>query len=161
MKYIKKYERKTAYKYLSEENAEKIEKVIIDFIENEKILDKINNLVWGDYKINHFNYLDIFDSLLTPSNLYSHGNIYYVIDTYLRDNELHVSAPESRNTAFEIINKLYKEYKVKKLLDDRLIEILNRKPEKYKKIYDIYKGDFSKEVKKECKWMLDMNKYNL
>jgi len=105
-------------------------------------------------------YYDIFNYFIT-SDLYDQKNIYYVVDLYLRDNNIHATAPESRNSMGVILYKIYKEYKIEDQLDNRLIEIFNRKPDKYKKFYDAYGEYFSDNVKKSCEWMLDMKKYNL
>ena len=61
--------------------------------------------------------------------------------------------------------KLYKEYsnkyKLKQIFDKKLIQLLEKDPEKYKKRYDEFSLDMPYIVVKKCQWMLNTKKYNL
>jgi hypothetical protein len=169
MKYLKTFEmdssskRKPAYKYLSNENAEKIEDVVRKFLSEKDIPEIISNLKFDDFIMTNFEYFEIFIYKIcsNKTGTYSYGSIYYVIDTYMTDNCIISTSPESRNTLFNILKKLYKELNIKSQLDRRLIEILEKKPERYKIRFDNYEDELPKTVKTACKWMLDYRKYNL
>jgi len=169
MKYLKTFEmysfskKKPAYKHLSEENAEKIEEVVRKFLSEKDIPETINNLKFDDFNLYHFDYVEIFIYRIcsNKTGTYSYGNIYYVIDTYIINNYIYASKPEIRNTLSDVLKKLYKELNIKSQLDRRLIEILEKKPERYKIRFDNYEDELPKTVKTACKWMLDYRKYNL
>ena len=166
MKYLKTFEmdssmrRKPAYKFLSTENAEKIEVVIRAFIEEQNITDRISRLKLEDYIAHSFDYKEIFQSFVSGKG-YSFGNIYYVIDTFCDDEGMIVKKPELRNSMEKLINKIFKELKIKNLLDKKLIKIFESKPLKYSSRFDIYEEELSDVVKKECKYILDAEKYNM
>jgi len=164
MKYLKTFEvRKPAYKHLSEENAEIIEMVVRKFLSEKDIPEIINDLHFNYFVSYHFDYFDIFCYKMCSNRegTYHYGNVYYVIDTYMIDNHISATTPEVRNTLHNILKKLYKELNIKSQLDKKLIEILEKHPDKYKARYEAHGDEFSKVVKDACKWMLDAEKYNL
>ena len=173
MKHLKTFEgrkplpltRKADYKFLSEEDAEKIEKIARDFIEKQDIPKRISELKLTIFVSVEFDYYEVFLYLLTSrdQHLYGPDNIYYVIDTYRTSkyDMTDVSTSAVRNTLSKVLKKLYLEFNIKALLDKKLIEILEKNPDKYKDRFDIYEDELSKSVKDTCKWMLDYRKYNL
>ena len=176
MKYLKTFEK---YAYLTKEDSDKVEVIMRKFIDELNILDKIINLNFKDYVNKGFDYFEIFDGFLSsPSGnriadyMYTYDekekNIYYVVDSYLRDNPNTLenkSTPALRNSMSQIIIKLYKEYskqyKLKQAFDKTLIKLLEKNPEKYKKIYDEYSLYMPYIVIKKCQWMLNYKKYNI
>ena len=167
MKYIKTFEgRKPAYKFLSNENAEKIEEVVREFVKKLNVSEKIDKLKFSNFTDN-LDYLETFEHILANgengfgNGLYSSGNIYYVLDTFCLDNNMMDSKPELRNSLHDIISKLFIEYDIKNKLDIKLIEILEKKPYKYKRIFYYYEDKLSDNVKKSCQWMLNAENYNI
>ena len=163
MKYLKTFER---YDYLTKDDSDKIELIIRKFIDELNILDKISKLKFIDYVEKKFDYFELFDNFLT-GNIYGE-NIYYVVDSYLRNNSNTLEnklTPALRNTMGQLTLKLYKEYsnkyKLKQIFDKKLIQLLEKDPEKYKKRYDEFSLDMPYIVVKKCQWMLNTKKYNL
>ena len=116
--------------------------------------------------LNNGNKVICLDNFLT-GNIYGE-NIYYVVDSYLRNNSNTLEnklTPALRNTMGQLTLKLYKEYsnkyKLKQIFDKKLIQLLEKDPEKYKKRYDEFSLDMPYIVVKKCQWMLNTKKYNL
>lgn len=163
MKYLKTFENRTKkYKYLNSKDTENIKDVIDTFIVNKNLPEIIENITLNDFQDEDFLYKDIFETLLIDK-IYNKNNIYYVVDTFCRENNIN-NIPAIRNSVSNIIDDLYKN-KYKKILtpifDKKLIELLKNNPEEYEEIFEIYEDNLSDVVKSECEWMLKYKNYNL
>jgi hypothetical protein len=162
MKFIKNFESRYNRKfvYLNKEDNEKIKNFIINFIDNINVDSNIDDLTYEKFYDVDFNYDDIFEYMLT-TNFYKNGNIYYNLDTYCKMNNIDGSVPKIRNSAFEIISDIKKKLKLDDKLDKKLISILEQKPQKYKKRFNLIEDQLTNKVKDACNWMLDYRKYNI
>jgi len=162
MKHIKTFKVSSRqYKYLNKKDSIKIDIVARKFIENQNIPGKIEKLKLQDFLDNCLDYEDIFESLIVGNLPFGNDNIYYVIDKFCIDTNILSSAPERRNTLSDIITKLYEEYKIESQLDNKLIEIFEKNPPKYKKCFGLYEKYITYVVKDACQWILEGEKYNL
>jgi hypothetical protein len=161
MKYIKTFEAK--YQYLNDEDTNKLDLFIGDYIEKQNLPDKINTLKFDYFEENIFNYNDIFDDLICISHYGpDSNNIYYESDIFCDENNISTSSPRNRNTLSNLIDKYFKKYI--KYFDKRVIELMRirlRPLKKYKEIYEEYGEYFSTKVKKTFQYILDTEKYNI
>lgn len=159
MKHIKQYEQN--YKYLNQEDTEKVKTFVEKFYVDSDFMSEIKNLKWVDFVKDDFNSKDIFEKI-TSSKYYTNGNLYYDVDNYCRDKGI-TGVVSLRNSLFDIHKEIYNKYQpdFENSLDDRLIKILEKNPKKYKKRFNIYDDKFSDKVKDACQWMLDYRTYNL
>lgn len=169
MKYLKNFEnRRIRFEYLDKVDTILVENFIRGFIGNLPIIKNVDKLKFVDFINNDFEYFRIFESNFLL-NYYNYiYNIYYEIDRFLKDKDSfwnkNYKAPALKNTIHNIIKKIYKEYVAngyKDKLDKKLIKILEKNPEKYEKIFEIYGKYFNKSVKDGCEWMLKFKTYNL
>lgn len=167
MKYLKsfegRYSRETKYQYLNLQDTARIRKFIETFINDKNLPNIIEKLNLEDFFDQNFVYKDLFDELLSKS-YYNKGNMYYEVDLFCKDNNIHESAVKIRNSMFNIIEELYtKKYKdlLTPLFDNRIIEIIKINPQNYKEIYDDYEEDLSDKVKDGCEHILGVEKYNV
>jgi len=171
MKYLKsfedsfsKYSRDNTYKYLNSEETTKIKDVIEKFIESKNLPDMIENLTNDDFQsyLGNFFYKDIYQNLLIGS-VYDEYNIYYVVDLYCKENNIH-GVPSIRNSMQDIINSVYiKKYEklLTPLFDKKIIELIQENPNIYEELLELYEDELSDVVKKECEHIKVHGKYNL
>jgi hypothetical protein len=164
MKFIKKfedrYERKSKYKYLGEEDSKELKIFITNFIKNIDIDGNINKLTYSDFYDADFDYKSIFEDMLT-SKKYDSNNIFYQIDTQFKSKGTSITAPQIRNSAFNIIDSKMKALNLDNKMEKKLIKLLEKEPTKYKNRL-ISMGDLVTDtVKDACRWMLDYRKYNI
>lgn len=173
MKYLKTFEdrldRNRNLKFLSREDEIKLKVFVLEYIEDLKILNKIKKLKLSDYEDYNFDYDEIFDYLINCRGTYNPdsfkktgGNLYYHVDKFNLDNKFNWSNFELRNSLFNILEKIYKEYDkngLKNALDDRLIKLFEKNPEYYRDEVD--REELSLNVQKACEYMIAGDKYNI
>jgi hypothetical protein len=143
------------YEYLNDED-----EIYLNHIIEKFILKRISNI---DNIINIYFYIDNdFDNFQVWENIIAYdkyeNNIYGFVD-----KNFNKRTPNVRNSLQKLIKKYYKQYNINKLLDDKLINIINTEPKKYSYLIidSIWKDDISKYVHKSLEWIKNMNKYNL
>jgi ABC-type sulfate transport system substrate-binding protein len=169
MKYLKTFEgrnynRTTNYKYLNEDDTIKVKEFTKKYIDSLNIFDKIGKLKFNDFEVNGFDYFLIFETFFSQSSYKSDNNIYRSIDIFCDKNNISSAGPALRNSIFNIIREIYKEYNkigLKDKLDKRLIYLLEKNPTKYEEIFLSYEDELNNSVKKACEWMLNIEKFNL
>lgn len=161
MKYLQTFEeRNVNYQYMKNVDDEtKMKSLVEDFIKDKKIIENIDKLNFRFFNQYAFKYDEIWEELFVyyPDLSLRPVNIYQFIDTF----DFKGTTPEKRNSLFEIQHELFGKYDIEDKLNKKLIEILEEKPKKYKKIFDFNGDEFNDVVKDACKWMLDYRKYNL
>jgi hypothetical protein len=166
MKYLKtfedRFERNIVYEYVSEENRVKIENFVRGFMNKDEFFKKVNRVNKNHFENDSYDYKDLFYTILA-ANKYSHTNIYWEVDRFCRDNDIHENTPAIKNTLSNILSDIYKEYysEYKQKLDDKLVAILEKDPIGYKNTYRFLEDKLNSDVKKRCEWMLITDKYNL
>ena len=167
MKHLKTFENtlkaSSTSENLNRKDSIKVNIVAKEFIERKNIPAKIEKLKLQDFLDNCFDYRDIFETFIWSGKvagalgLYDPESIYYVIDNFCEKENILISQYIIDN----IVNKLYKEYKIASQLDNKLIKIFEKNPTKYKKCFRGYKLYISNVVKNACEWMIAGEKYNL
>ena len=152
---------KRGYKYLNDKYTFEIYNFMKEFVSKHDIINKIkeHNFNFEDFIEYNFIYEDIFESFLT-NGIYKPGNIYYDIDIKFKYN-IKSDTFSLRNTIFALIKKIHKELKISKIIEDKLYEVIIKKPKKYKSRFEIYGEYFSKTLIKRCEFILNSEKYNL
>jgi hypothetical protein len=155
---------KQEYKYLDKDQSNIIEKFIREYItdKKDKILNNIKSLTLVKLYDVDFNYYQIFDKFIVGGFYINNDNIFYAVDGYCKDNDLHYSAPPLRNTMSLLFKSVYiefcKEYKFKSLLDKKVIDLIQqnfyKSPSGFKDFYDSYDTKFSNKVYKYSKLMV-------
>jgi hypothetical protein len=176
MKYLKTFEsgeldRFIKSKYLSKEDSSKLEGFVRKYISNLDIFNKIKKLKLIDFEEYDFNFDAIYDKLINAIVDYNpntfkktDGNLYYHVDKFVLNNISNYNSLKIRNTLFIILDKIYTENVkngIKTKLEDKLIKLFEKNPEKYRELssYDI--ENLPLNVQTACEWILSIEKYNL
>lgn len=158
MKYLKTFEK---YAELDQENYDKVDSLIRDFMKDKKIIDNIDELEFRNFHdAESFEYIAVWENLFNKR-----ANLYSFIESF-RDGRSTYCNIEGRppalyNSMTDILGQLYIEYNIKDKLDKKLIEILEKKPPRYQRLFYTYGDDWNDDVKNACEWMLTINKYNI
>ena len=157
MKYIKTYESK--YRYLNDADTNKLALFVDDYIKKQNLPEKISKLKFDYFEDKSFNYIDIFEELISSGKYGDSNNIYYKSDEFCEKNNISTSV-ENRNSLSKLIfNKYFKKYI--KYFDNRVIELIKRRVKRYEEIYDEYEMELSTKVKNAFQYILDAKKYNM
>lgn len=141
------------YSYVEKDDFLKIKKLIEPVI--IKKISEINNLNINDFIKNSFINYDIWEDIIIDKRYVN--NIYGLVDRNI--NKKNYTTPEIRNSIFKILNEIYKEYNIKRKLDNKLIKIISNDPVKYGYILKNY--NINKYVYKSLEWIIKTNNYNL
>jgi len=163
LKKFEKYERKVKYKYLNEEDTDKLQKFVDEFFNKLNIQDKIDSLKYRDFTDDDFDYWEMFLDIIGKvySGSSDTNNIYWAVDTFTSNNNMICSPPESRNSLHTMLINKYEQLDVENKLNEKLIKIFEKSPNSYSKRFKFYEEQINTVVKNACKWMLDYKKYNL
>jgi hypothetical protein len=145
------------YKYMNKEDEMDLYNIIKPFI--IKKISKIKDINIHFYIDNNFYNYHIWDNILMYNNY--QNNIYGFVDKIY--NKKIYNIPQLRNSLNNLIKKYYKEYNINKLLDDRLINIIEEDPEKYSYIIidSIWVDNISNYVHKKLDWIKKTKIYNI
>jgi len=170
MKYILTFERLSKYgrqpkiEYVSKEVRDAIENVMREYIENQDLLEKIEDLEYDDFYAANFNYKQFFKDFITLKT-YQKVNIYNAVDKYCKEHNLDYSIQALRDVEHPIITKVYEEYLKntdwKNRMDKKLVEEIEKDPAQYVSILKEFKNKINTDVKDACDWMLSSIKFNL
>jgi len=172
MKHLKTFEnREIKYKYLSKEDALKIEVFVSKYISDLDIFNKIKKLKLSDFEEDDFDFDDMWATLINTKGDYnpntfkkSVGNLYYNVDKYALSDMSGYNMLELRNSLFKILDKIYGEYVkngIKTKIEERLIKLFEKKPEYYVELSRYDRESLPSNVQKACEWILSGEKYNL
>jgi hypothetical protein len=163
MKYLKTFEgrekpkniylREIDIKTLNAVDTAKVKSLVISFMNDKKIIESMDDLDLADFRDSQFEYFDIWSNFFT-------NRVYIGIYQFLKSFNIG-SRVEVSNSLDDILSELYDEYNINNKLDRQLINIFEKKPTKYPRIFDAFGDDFTKCVKDECEWMLSPETYNL
>lgn len=162
---MKKYKTYLGYSYLNYEDRKIIDNQIKLYIRSKKLSRTYKKLDYKFIKLHDFGYYSIFEHFLVGT-IYQ-NNIFWTVDKYCKDENIHFYAPALRNTMTEIMVKYYLAYMKRGLntkLDTIVLlylnDICNKSRTKFLKEYNQIKSNISEHVKSKCEWMVDDLKYN-
>lgn len=152
---------KQKYKFLNEENSKIVNGIIQSYFTDtriNKIIDSIDSLTLSKVENFDFNYFKIFDDSIVKEYI-NDDNIFYYVDSYLKNNGIYYSSPLLRNTMSILIKKSYneicKKYKLNLILEKKIINLIEdyffKKPMEFVDYYDSNSEYFSKKVNSKCK----------
>lgn len=152
---------KQEYKFLNEENSKIVNGIIQSYFTDtriNKIIDSIDSLTLSKVENLDFNYFKIFDDSIVKEYI-NDDNIFYYVDSYLKNNGIYYSSPLLRNTMSILIKKSYneicKKYKLNLILEKKIINLIEdyffKKPMEFVDYYDSNSEYFSKKVNSKCK----------
>lgn len=152
---------KQEYKFLNEENSKIVNGIIQSYFTDtriNKIIDSIDSLTLSKVENFDFNYFKIFDDSIVKEYI-NDDNIFYYVDSYLKNNGIYYSSPLLRNTMSILIKKSYneicKKYKLNLILEKKIINLIEdyffKKPMEFVDYYDSNSEYFSKKVNSKCK----------
>lgn len=154
--YFKNFINENKFSYITDKDfLIELEEIVKPFMINKiKKIDEINIYYYID---NDFINENIWDNILQEYRY--ENNIYGLVDKNLTKNNFKTS--EIRNSLYKIMKKYYKKYNIKKLLNNKLIDIIENDPEKYGYILYQWKTEIDESVKKSLEWVKTYKKYNL
>lgn len=157
MKYLKLFEnRQIKYQYLNKQDTLILKDFIDDYLDKLELDKSIKKLKISSYEF-EFNYLEIWFDLIIRGQ-YNESNLYKLVDNLFRPKNY--SSPAIRNSLEKILDFKYKSLDIENKLNNRLIEIFESNPKKYRKKY-ADNPFINDTVKDACQWILDSKKYNL
>lgn len=165
MKYLRlfetKYTRKIKYQYLNNADSVKLENFVNSIIKLDNIIMQIDNFNLEKYIDSSFDYQILYDEIFNEFNIYRKVDMF----CWSGDFEGIINTPAIRNSLSDIFKKIIKKFKIKNKLDSQLIKLIdeffNKNPKKCKALMYNWHDEMSNNVKNECGWVLDSQKYNL
>lgn len=168
MKHLKlfeerEYHRSSEYKYLNSDEASKLTNFVERFIVDNNVVKNIKNLELKEFLNYNFYYNDIWISEVVSQGMYGEKtNIYGACDNFCEQNfHTRPNTPAIRNSLSDICEDFFYSMGIEKKLDEKLIQLFEKKPQKYERYFEENKDDIPNNVKNACEYMLSANKYNL
>jgi len=139
-----------------------IKNYIDDYFNKINIKSDISKLNIRDFMMYDFSYNILFSNLIMCKTDYNgkgndNYNIFYMLDVFVNEK----NTPKPRELIYDIINNIYVENNLEKLFDEKLIELLKTSITNYTDFYNRNVKYLSDNVKKELRFYVDLEKYNL
>lgn len=157
--------------YLDKNDELIIEKVMYNYIKSHSkyIMDYISEFTLDNFSKLEFDYFQMFDNSIVRDYNVNSVNIFYTVDKYCSDNGIYYPSPKLRNSMYDIMKNIYKEFskefKYKKIVDKRveilLKDLFLKNKREFRKFVTDNDEFFNAKIKKLVQNLDRVNKFNI